>query len=243
MDQNIPGKMEEYRRFLSKHTGGKLATLTVHANWKRRRGDAIEAFLDQLIKNTRSGSVEYRVKNFIPIGTSSKQTVFVVHGRNIHARNAMFNFLRSIGLNPMEWSIARSETKKTNPYIGEILDAAFSKAQAIVVLMTPDDIAYLQEKFQKDEDPSYEKQPTPQARPNVLFEAGMSIGRHPERTVLVELGKLRPFSDIAGRHIVMLTNSTKDRQELAKRLRDAGCSVNLDGTDWHTVGDFDKAID
>ena len=59
----------------------------------------------------------------------------------------------------------------------------------------------------------------------------------------VELEKLRPFSDIGGRYIIKLTNSTKDRQELAIRLRDAGCSVNLDSTDWHTDGDFDKAID
>ena len=35
-----------------------------------------------------------------------------------------------------------------------------------------------------------------------LFEAGLALGRHPEKTLLVQvLGKVRGFSDIAGRHL------------------------------------------
>ena len=30
----------------------------------------------------------------------------------------------------------------------------------------------------------------------------------------------------------------KDRQEIAARLKDAGCDVDLSGTDWHTTGEF-----
>jgi len=90
--------------------------------------------------------------------------------------------------------------------------------------------------FQTDQDDQYEKQLTPQARPNVLFEAGMAMGRDAKRTVLVQIGKLRPFSDIGGRHILKLDNSTERRQQLAERLKTVGCDVNLSGTDWHTVG-------
>jgi hypothetical protein len=35
-----------------------------------------------------------------------------------------------------------------------------------------------------------------------------------------------------------MDNSTQKRQEFASRLKDAGCSVNLDGIDWHTDGDM-----
>ena len=82
-----------------------------------------------------------------------------------------------------------------------------------------------------------------QARPNVLFEAGMAMGRNEDRTVLVELGTLRPFSDVAGRHAIRFGDNSQCRQELAKRLETAGCPVNLDGTDWHTAGDFKAALE
>lgn len=169
--------------------------------------------------------------------------VFLVHGRNKKANRAMFTFLRSIGLQPLEWSEAVDETGKASPYVGEVLDKAFSVAQAIVVLMTPDDVAMLQEPFRNPDDEQYETELTPQARPNVLFEAGMAMGRNPDRTVLVELGKLRPFSDIGGRYTIRLENSTAARQYLAQRLQTAGCAVNLLGTHWHDEGDFELSIE
>lgn len=166
------------------------------------------------------------------------RVVFVVHGRNLKLRDSLFSFLRSIGLHPLEWSEAIMETKKASPYVGEILDEAFSVAQAIVVLMSPDDEARLREPFREAGDPPHETQLTPQARPNVIFEAGMAMGNCPDRTVLVEVGNLRPFSDVGGRHVIRLNNSTQRRQQLAQRLQSAGCPVNLTGTDWHTTGDF-----
>jgi predicted nucleotide-binding protein len=163
--------------------------------------------------------------------------VFVVHGRNETARAAMFTFLRSIGLTPIEWSQAIAMTKRASPYIGEVLDVALEAAQAVVVLMTPDETASLRAQYADgDDDP--EMTPGGQARPNVLFEAGLALGRSPDRTVLVELGKVRHFSDIAGRHVVRMRNSTANRQTLAQRLLIAGCAVDLTGTDWHSAGDF-----
>lgn len=149
----------------------------------------------------------------------------------------MFEFLRSINLSPMEWTTAVELTGEGSPYIGQVLDVAFDHATAVVVLMTPDEIAYLQPRYAHGEEDS-ETQPAPQARPNVLFEAGMALGRNAKRTVLVEVGDVRPFSDVAGRHAIRLNNSTASRQALASRLKTAGCAVDLTGTDWHTTGDF-----
>ena len=174
-----------------------------------------------------------------PDGTNE---VFVVHGRNAEARNALYEFLRCIGLRPLEWPEAVDATGKPAPYVGDILDSVFSRAHAVVVLFTPDDEARLKEQFRTDSDPSHEAELTGQARPNVLFEAGMAMARHQERTVLVELGTLRPFSDIAGRHAVRMDNSSQRRQELAQRLEAAGCPVNLRGVDWHSAGDFEDTV-
>ncbi len=171
------------------------------------------------------------------IAEPDPRNVFVVHGRNDALRRAMFEFLRSIGLNPIEWSVAVAMTESGAPYVGEILDAAFAKVKAVVVLLTPDEIAYLQPAYgSHDGDP--ETQPGPQARPNVLFEAGMALGRHPKHTVLVEVGEMRAFSDVTGRHAIRMTNDVARRQELAQRLLTAGCAVALGGSDWHGAGDF-----
>ena len=168
--------------------------------------------------------------------------VFVVHGRNEKARAALFEFLRSISLHPVEWSEAVQATGKASPYIGDILNAAFSRAHAVVVLLTPDDEARLKEPWRGENESPHEVKLSGQARPNVLFEAGMEMGRDEDRTVLVEIGDIRPFSDIAGRHTVRLDNISQRRQELANRLKTAGCPVNLNGTDWHSTGDFDAVL-
>ena len=174
--------------------------------------------------------------------TTSAREVFVVHGRNLAARDALFEFLRSIDLHPLEWSEAVKATGRSSPYIGDILNAAFSNAHAVLVLFTLDDEARLRESLWGDNEAPHETELTGQARSNVLFEAGMAMGWSEDRTVLVELGTLRPFSDIAGRHVIRLDNSTQRRQELAQRLEAAGCPVKLDGTDWHTAGEFMAAI-
>lgn len=169
--------------------------------------------------------------------------VFVVHGRNIRARDAMFDFLSSIGLQPLEWSQAKKATGKPSPSIPEILDTAFSIAQAVVVLFTPDEMAHLRKEFRGATDKDEDFRPTPQSRPNVLFEAGMSMGRYPDRTVLVELGEVRPFTDISGIHVIKLNNSGECRQDLVDSLENAKCPVDISGRRWHKAGNFDAALE
>jgi predicted nucleotide-binding protein len=176
-------------------------------------------------------------------GVPSPRRVFVVHGRNLEARDAMFTFLRSVDLDPIEWSEAVSFTGEGSPFIGQVLDRAFSEAKAVVVLITGDDLARLAPRFLTDNDADYEKTLTPQARPNVLFEAGMAFGQYPGRTILVSLGRSRAFSDVAGRAEVRVSNRAEDRQALVARLKTAGCDVKTENrTGWLSAGDFDAAV-
>jgi hypothetical protein len=167
-----------------------------------------------------------------------KDTVFVIHGRDLPARDALFAFLRSIGLRPLEWTQAIAHAGRPSPLIPEILDAAFTEAQAVVVLLTGDDEVRLSRSLWSPSEPSVECELRPQARPNVLFEAGLAMGRSPKETVFVELGPVKPFSDNAGRHVVRLSNEATPRKDLINRLRLAGCDVDESGTDWLRVGDF-----
>lgn len=168
---------------------------------------------------------------------NGENRVFVVHGRNEAAREAMFTFLKSIGLDPIEWSQAVSLTGEGSPYIGTVLEGAFAIAKAVVVLMTPDEIACLREEYASS-DTEPDCNPSAQVRPNVLFEAGMAMGKDSERTILVEMGETRQFTDIAGRHSIRIDNSESRRKDLAQRLHDAGCPVDLSGDDWMASGDF-----
>lgn len=165
-------------------------------------------------------------------------SVFVVHGRNEAARNSMFQLLRALGLQPIEWNQAIKMTGEPTPYVGTILETAFREAAALVVLLTPDDEARLRKKYRKPRAAGYERRLTGQARPNVLFEAGMAFGRNPQNTVLVQVGVVKEFSDVAGRHILRLANDPTSRQAFATRLANAGCNVDTSGSDWLTAGDF-----
>ncbi|MGO8945166.1 MAG: TIR domain-containing protein [Syntrophobacteraceae bacterium] len=167
-----------------------------------------------------------------------RRQVFVVHGRDDRLRRDFFSFLRALDILPLEWSEALRLTGKAAPYIGEVLDKAFDSAQAIVVLLTPDDEVRLAPELWLSDEEDAEKELRLQARPNVLFEAGMAFGRNPDRTLLVQVGQVKAFSDVAGRHVVRLTNAPESRQDVAERLRTVGCAVSTSGSDWLRQGDF-----
>jgi predicted nucleotide-binding protein len=168
----------------------------------------------------------------------SGNKVWIVYGRNDSIRKSLFEFLHSLGLQPIEWNSALAATRKGSPHIAEVLEAGFSKAIATVILFTPDDEAKLKDEFIKRNDLRFERKLTGQPRPNVLFEAGMAFGRHPEKTIIVQVGKIRPISDLSGRHITHLSDSFESRHQLIGKLRTAGCPVDDTGDDWHTAGNF-----
>lgn len=179
-----------------------------------------------------------------PAGESESPTpddpsaVFVVHGRDSQARDAVFEFLRALGLHPLDWEDDLvAETGQGSPFIGQVLDAAFSRAQAVVVVMTPDDTVMLHPDLVSPGEQDFETTPQCQPRPNVLFEAGMAFGHCPSRTILVEIGSLRPVTDLGGRHTVRLGNEQTLRA-LARRLEAAGCQVDRDGEDWLDTSRF-----
>ena len=167
----------------------------------------------------------------IPLDKIEKERkVFVIHARDKALRKSMFDFLRSINLYPLEWSELILACSSGTPYIREVLNRAFDQAQAVVVMLTPDEDVQLTDRVGGGEIGQ-------QARPNVIFEAGLAMGRNPTRTIIVEVGRLRPFSDIAGMHIIHLDDFADDalarRQDLAQRLERAGCHISLRGSDWH----------
>lgn len=182
-------------------------------------------------RNTKEHETRPELKN------TNKRDVFVVYGRNEHARRAMFSFLRAIGLNPIDWSLAVNNSEQSSPYNGEVVETNMAQAQAIVALLTSDEVAYLRPVLCSDTDDP-EGRPKGQARPNVIFEIGMALGSRHDQTIIVEIGHTQPFTDIHGRNVIRMTNDTDSRNALVERLRNVGCSVDTSGPDWLNAGDF-----
>jgi len=185
-----------------------------------------------------SGPVPRRAVRAKTARRRSGTSVFVVHGRNTRLLKDLHAFLRAIGLRPIDWHKALEMTKKPTPYVGQVLDTAFSKATATVVLLTADDEARLRSALRGAHDSQENGRLQGQPRANVIFEAGMAFARMPDSTVFVQIGAIRPFTDIAGLHVVRLDNSPAKRKELVMKLRSAKCDVDDSGTDWYEVGDF-----
>jgi len=199
-------------------TGSSINLLRAHV------GKEIESLIDSLISDPvqRKDLEEKAIKAEI-IKSKKSSNVFVVLGRNRRVNDSMYEFLATLGLNPLDFAQAILLTGNPAADIPEILDAAFKNAQAVIVLMTPDEISLLRNSFTKADDTEFDKSPYGQPRPNVLFEAGMAMASHTGRTILVTLGKVRPFTDISGIHIVRLDNSVEKREELIERLRLCKC--------------------
>jgi predicted nucleotide-binding protein len=204
-----------------------VSTLANPTESSKKRGETIST-------NVEPSQVKQAVED--------PRKVVVVYGRNEPARRATFDFLRALDLRPLEWGELVLGTGVASPYIGQVLDHAFATAQAVVVLFTPDDEARLREPLRKEDEPSHEVALTGQPRPNVIFEAGMAFGLHPERTVLLSIGYSRPVSDLSGRHEVRFDGSQRALRDVARRLKETGCPVNQEGDDWTSVDRFREAL-
>jgi predicted nucleotide-binding protein len=159
--------------------------------------------------------------------------VFIVHGRDAVRTAFFFDFVRRLGLRPLEFDTLIARSGVGAPYIGDIIHSAFKQAAAVVVLFTGDDLAQLKGDLVRESDPPEERTLTPQPRANVLFEAGMALALHRERTIIVEIPPLRGLSDLHGMHVVRFSSgSASERNSLLTRLRRAGCDVIETGNDW-----------
>jgi predicted nucleotide-binding protein len=164
--------------------------------------------------------------------------IFIINGRNIEILNELNSFLRAAGLIPLDWEYLVRLTGQGSPYIGDVLDRGFEVSQAAIVLLTPDDVAALRRRFWKNDDSAEEINLSGQARINVYFEAGMAMAKYPDNTIFVQIGQVRSYSDIGGRHIIKFDGTEKKRENLLDRLASVGCLVDKKNEDWKKIGNF-----
>jgi len=169
--------------------------------------------------------------------------VFVIYGRNTAAREQMKLFLRALGLTPIWVRDVRDHMGGT-AHVIDVVARGMKEAQAVLALVTPDEFASLHHEL-REAGETGEAVERWQARPNVLFEAGIAFGRDRERVAFVVFGDAKLFSDVAGVHIFQPTNDSGPDSQRAQ-LRDLfgnglKCAINA-SHDWMTAGDFDKVL-
>jgi predicted nucleotide-binding protein len=163
---------------------------------------------------------------------------FLLHGRDRAAREALTELLTAFGLEVVSWREAVAHAGGGTPDTGDVVAAGLRLADAVVVLLTPDDVGYVRPSRREPRDDPRDLEPTGQARLNVVFEAGLATALARRRTVLVEVGAVRGMTDVAGVEIVRMDDTPERRRDLAARLRAAGLAVDLHGDAWRTAGSF-----
>lgn len=218
---NISVAMQRSHSFVSTSAGTKL-----HRDARSRIDKSLGA--SQLEVNAQASIVPTN-----PLNRASK--IVVIHGRDATLRDSMFQLLRSLGLVPVEWTEAVRRTGRGTPYTGEVVDALFQDAQAIIAIFAPDERVELRTDLQSEDAGDNNGW---QPRPNVFIETGMALARDEAHTVLVQIGTVRQASDLLGRNLVHFDDSATQRHELAERLRTAGCAVSTSGSEWLRTGNF-----
>jgi predicted nucleotide-binding protein len=160
------------------------------------------------------------------------RNVFVVHGRDGQAAEALFGFLEALGLHPLGWETLVAATRTASPYLRDVIVQGIAMAQAAVVLMTPDDAVWLHADLREPDDDDQEALPAMQARPNVILELGMALATYADRTIVLVAGKHRPMADLGGLNYVRLTNGDQCLDKIRRRLLTAGCQVSEETANW-----------
>lgn len=171
---------------------------------------------------------------------STERRVFVVYGRNLRIYEAILELLGEFGLKAIRWNDAIYETRKAAPHATEVVEEAFRRVRAVIVLFAPEEEATLtrQPTILEGKSSQQSFEPRMQPRPNVLFEAGRAFGAYPDSTLIVKFGDCDILSDLHGISYIEWSDSTEFRREIANRLLIAGCPVISDEDRWLEAGNF-----
>ena len=72
--------------------------------------------------------------------------------------------------------------------------------------------------------------PHPQPRPILVLEAGVAFADDPDRTIIVEMGRIRDIGDLAGFYFVKWRqDGDETRKRLRRKLKLAKCPVHDTG--------------
>jgi hypothetical protein len=160
-----------------------------------------------------------------------KKRVFVIYGRDVEAHAELAKFLHALNLEEIVFDEV-ANTLGPSPFVADIVLRGIKEADAVIALFTPDEQAALYDPTTGRPLETNAGGSRWQARPNVIFEAGIAYGRGLIEPILVVLGAdVSLFSDIGGKHFVNLGRSDGKRN-LFNRLNTILGPITPRISDW-----------
>ena len=188
----------------------------VHQSLARSKARSL-ALLEQAVQSLEERLTEEADAEVAPgvIEPRNLSKVFVVHGHDEGAREAVARFLERLRLQPI---ILHEQANQGRTVIEKV--EAHGDVGFAVVLLTPDDEGAIKGGT-----------PAPRARQNVVLELGYFIGRLGRTHVCaLKRGDLEIPSDFAGVVYETFDNGNGWKQALARELQGAGFHI-----DWNDV--------
>lgn len=167
--------------------------------------NGIPAAIDFIVKAEGNGALLQAVR------TALQRNVFIVHGRNKEALEAVELLLTKLGLRPIVLQQQRDHGRTVIKKFEDSTNVAFA-----VVLMTPDDVGSLQGAGEVE----------PRARQNVIFELGYFVGKlECGKVCVLHKGVVEIPSDYCG--VLYISMDAEDRWKirLADEMADAGLTI------------------
>jgi predicted nucleotide-binding protein len=153
-------------------------------------------------------------ENATSSGQAKNNNVFLVHGHDVAAKEAVARFLSTIGLNPIILHEQASGSRTIIEKFEHYADVEFA-----VVLLTPDDIGYAK---------NTPGDARPRARQNVILELGYFAGLLTRaRLCALVVDDVEIPSDILGIVYVKMDERQAWRFELARELKSSGFQIDL----------------
>jgi hypothetical protein len=159
--------------------------------------------------------------------------VVVIHGRGTARTAFFFEMLRRLNLRPLAFDELLARSGATSPSVRAVVRLAFARAQAVIVLLTGDDLTTLRGDPREIMERTGGIAPAPQPHLRVIFEAGVAIALQQTRTIIVEVPPLGGLLDLADLPVVRFASGgAEERTQLVRRLRAAGCELETTRNQW-----------
>lgn len=166
---------------------------------------------------------------------------FIIFGRDVGAYEELVKFVSAIGLQQLSFEEVAGRTATS--FVADIVTQGIREADVIIAFFTPDEQAALFDPLTASYVDSADTSRW-QARPNVIFEAGLASGVSREKTIIVTLGAdVQLFSDLHGIYYVDLAGR-RAKEILRRKIESIVGSLPVDDN-WmnpEISGDFASCL-